>query len=124
MDHPSGVQTTVAMVLVAVYVIRVFVVVIVIQGFRNFPSLTSTTPESRLKSSSSLARKDGSISSLVNVGFSSKKKLLFFFLPVQGGTRSVMAASCMQSVVVETVVLVVVVEIYQAFPSLPLISNK
>ena len=47
-DQPSGVQTTVAMVLVAVYVVLVFVVVIVIQGLRNFPSLISSTPDSRL----------------------------------------------------------------------------
>ena len=60
----------VAMVLVAVYVILVLVVVIVIQGLRNLPPLISTTPESK---SSSLARKEGSISSLVKVGVSSKK---------------------------------------------------
>ena len=63
----------VAMVLVAVYVILVLVVVIVIQGLRNFPPLISTTPESRSAKSSSLARKEGSISSLVKVGVSSKK---------------------------------------------------
>ena len=43
---------------------------------------------------------------------------------MQGGTRSVMAASCMQRVVVDTVVLVVVVEMYQTFPSLSLKLDK
>ena len=103
-------QATLATVLVALYDVTVLVLVTVMKYKNCFPFLSSSTPDSILGKSSSMASLVGEIFSSVYLGSSSHIPLKLLLLFLHGTIVSVTKESLKHNLDVVRVVLVVVVE--------------